>query len=159
MKQITFAVLIFAFNIAAFAQGSNGLSTRNVESLNLVEFVRTLNNGMPADLMLNISFSSDGCNPKDNKVSFELKNISQQVVSDEGDKITEVRVKLKILVKETSPEVSCRMAYNITESVNLDELLKEQQVSLGLDLSKPNTYYQILFEAPPVTAHTSVYNY
>ena len=155
--------VFIALTSAQLAMAQTQTVTNPVKFLSSATFKST----KTAYNVLDIAFHSGGCSPSNNKISYRLSLDSKEV------KVTEPEMKqlgaigntvtasISINVLETVPAGPvCAMAFDMKDSVDVNQLLISQAKDLGLDLDAVDTAFEIEFHvAASINGSTTVANF
>lgn len=137
---------------------------RPVSELKMVEMLR---NPKTSKIdAVKIAFGSGGCRKEDNKVSYQLsiadvKSVEtpQELRSISVGRHVDALIKITVL-ERLQAGTTCPMAYDITDTVNLETLVRDHARELGLNIDEPNTSFHFRFMfATPVAAITTIANF
>jgi len=151
---VTTLISVQSFAVGTFSQKQDAKSDPN-EVTELYAAVFSAPNSTAAKT-LKISYLTSGCT--EGKPSYKLEILEQRPEFDPADPsqvvLVELKVKLHIIDGTTG---TCRMLINIDDEINLDQLLKDNLVALGL--GKYNTKKTLIgarFVIPPVMGQGGV---
>lgn len=142
--------------IGALALVSSTVFAAEVSSVNSAKITHKGNSAI-----LEVTYSTGGCDKTENKPKIDLKLISVEDVTpkwqltDDPNAIHEFQITMNAVIVE-APRKSpiCAMAYDLSVKENLTALFIQKSLELGIDLSAKKAHYGVKFIAPTVVGTT-----
>lgn len=119
--------------------GSSGV--KEVKNLSTVSFSDIIRGG---DRTLTVAYMTGGCSAKSHQTLYdlELKSLRKDTSTEEYEAVVFVKI-------SQQASGGCEMAYVITDTVNLSQLLKQKVKELGLPVDEKNAFIRVVFTTTP----------
>lgn len=167
LASFIFTLAISASFTQAHAKGGGGeVGSSNVKSLTAVSFVDNYD-GMGT--MMNVQYASGGCSPEEFKTTYKLQLLSLKEKDNRPSKVRSYVAEIFININQELTDAAkaeqkkakgsismCAMAFDLTDSVSLDKLVREQGAAIGLPVKGKSTIISIRYTTLPVAQAGSV---